>query len=259
MNTKIVNVKNVNFGDKDLVVIGGPCSVESFEQIFTIAEFLKKTGVNVLRGGTFKPRSSPYSFQGLKEEGLKYLKETSIAFDLPIVSELTSIKYLDLFAENVDIIQIGARNMQNFDLLKEVGKLNIPIILKRGFCNTIEEFLQSAEYILNGGNENLILCERGIRTFENGSRFTLDISAIPICKRLSHLPIIVDPSHAAGKSYLVEPLALSALSAGANGIMVEVHNNKNNALSDGIQSLDFEEFTSLYNKMTKINIFLREF
>ena len=226
--------------------MAGPCSVESEEQIIEIAKSIKESGANFLRGGAFKPRTSPYSFQGLELEGLKLLKVAKKETGLPIVTEIMSTKYIDEFVNNVDVIQVGARNMQNFDLLKELGKTNKPILLKRGLSATIEEWLMSAEYIMAGGNE-IILCERGIRTYETYTRNTLDLSAIPVIKKLSHLPVIVDPSHAAGYWYLVEPLAKAAIAAGADGLMIEVHNNPQCALSDGQQSLK----PALFDKVMK--------
>ena len=232
--------------------MAGPCSVESEEQIVEVAKSVKVSGANFLRGGAFKPRTSPYSFQGLELEGLKLLKVAKQETGLQIVTEIMSTDYIDDFVENVDVIQIGARNMQNFDLLKQIGKTNKPILLKRGLSATIEEWLMSAEYIMAGGNENVILCERGIRTFETYTRNTLDLSAVPMVKRLSHLPIIVDPSHAGGYWYLVEPLAKAAIMAGADGLMIEVHNDPENALSDGQQSIKPESFKNLMDKVKVI-------
>ncbi|WP_411677294.1 3-deoxy-7-phosphoheptulonate synthase [Caproicibacter sp.] len=230
-------------GGGGLSLIAGPCSVESREQICGIAQRVKAAGASFLRGGAFKPRTSPYSFQGLKAGGLELLREAKKETGLPIVTELMSEKHIDLFLESgVDVIQVGARNMQNFELLKELGKIRKPILLKRGLSNTIEELLMSAEYIMAGGNNQVILCERGIRTFEPYTRNTLDISAIPILKRCSHLPVVVDPSHASGHSWLVEPLALAAVAAGADGLIIEVHNNPAKALSDGAQSLTPDQF-----------------
>ena len=236
----IVNVDGTLVGGNHLGIMAGPCSVESEEQIIEIAKSIKESGANFLRGGAFKPRTSPYSFQGLELEGLKLLKVAKKETGLPIVTEIMSTKY-------IDEIQVGARNMQNFDLLKELGKTNKPILLKRGLSATIEEWLMSAEYIMAGGNENIILCERGIRTYETYTRNTLDLSAIPVIKKLSHLPVIVDPSHAAGYWYLVEPLAKAAIAAGADGLMIEVHNNPQCALSDGQQSLK----PALFDKVMK--------
>lgn len=240
----------IKIGEGYFSVIAGPCSVESSEQIIFTAQNIKKSHGSMLRGGAFKPRSSPYSFQGLRAEGIEFLIEARKETGLPIVTEIMDLSHLHLF-EEVDVIQVGARNMQNFELLKELGKLKKPILLKRGLANTIEEFLMSAEYIMNGGNLNVILCERGIRTFETKTRNTLDISAVPVIKRSSHLPVIVDPSHAGGYSYLVKPLAYAAIAAGADGLMIEVHNDPQNALSDGAQSLNCEEFTELMANIEK--------
>lgn len=228
-------------GDGGLCLIAGPCSVESEAQIVEIAKSVKGSGAQFLRGGAFKPRTSPYAFQGLKAEGLELLKEARKVTGLPIVTEIMRVSHIPLF-EDVDVIQVGARNMQNFELLKELGKLDKPILLKRGLSSTIEELLMSAEYIMSGGNEKVILCERGIRTYETYTRNTLDISAVPILKKLSHLPVIVDPSHASGISWLVEPLALAAVAAGADGLIIEVHNDPRHALSDGAQSLTPAQF-----------------
>ena len=239
-------------GGGTLALIAGPCSVESEAQILEVAGRVKKAGAQFLRGGAFKPRTSPYTFQGLKAEGLRLLNEAKKETGLPIVTELMSVRQIDLFLEaGVDVIQVGARNMQNFDLLRELGHLKTPILLKRGLANTIEELLMSAEYIMAGGNENVILCERGIRTFETYTRNTLDISAIPVLKRLSHLPVIVDPSHASGVAWLVEPLAMAAVAAGADGLIIEVHNNPPKALSDGAQSLTPDQFDEVAAKLKK--------
>lgn len=245
----VVNVDEHTIGGNEFMVIAGPCSVESEEQIVSVAKAVKASGATYLRGGAFKPRTSPYSFQGLEEEGLKLLNIAKQETGLPIVSEILSHDKIDVFMDNVDIIQVGARNMQNFQLLKELGKIDKPILLKRGMVATIEEWLMSAEYIMSEGNENVILCERGIRTFENYTRNTLDISAIPVVKRLSHLPVIVDPSHAGGKWWLVEPLAKSAVVAGADGIVIEVHPNPEEAWSDGGQSLKPEKFDRLMREI----------
>ena len=236
-------------GGKKLAVIAGPCSVESEEQIITVAKAVKESGGTFLRGGAFKPRTSPYSFQGLELEGLELLKKARAATGLPIVTEIMSPKYIDVFEECVDIIQVGARNMQNFDLLKELGHTTKPILLKRGVSSTIEEWLMSAEYIMAGGNTNVILCERGIRTFETYTRNTLDISAVPAVKKLSHLPVIIDPSHAAGMNWMVAPLAMAAVAAGADGLIIEVHNDPEHAKSDGLQSLRPEEFDKLMGQV----------
>ena len=240
-NTVISFDGGQKIGDGSLCIMAGPCSVESEEQLNGIADKVKKSGATFLRGGAFKPRTSPYAFQGLKAEGLDLLKEARRVTGLPIVTEIMRVSHIDMF-ENVDVIQVGARNMQNFELLKELGKIDKPILLKRGLAATIEEFLMSAEYIMAGGNDKVILCERGIRTYETATRNTLDISAVPVLRKLTHLPIIVDPSHASGKSWLVEPLAMAAVAAGADGLMIEVHNDPPHALSDGAQSLTPEQF-----------------
>ncbi len=245
----VIDVSGVKIGGGGLCVMAGPCSVESQEQLSSVANSVKQSGGDILRGGAFKPRTSPYSFQGLGEEGMDLLCEASKQAKIPFVTEIMSPKYVELFAQKADMIQVGARNMQNFDLLKEVGMIRNPILLKRGLSNTIEEWLMSAEYIMSQGNENVILCERGIRTFENYTRNTLDISAIPAVKRLSHLPIVIDPSHAAGLSYMVEPLALAAVAAGADGLMIEVHNDPAHALCDGPQSLTPAQFQALMEKV----------
>lgn len=248
----IVKVENSIVGGGHLGIMAGPCSVESEEQIVEVAKRVKKAGANFLRGGAFKPRTSPYSFQGLELEGLKLLKIAKEETGLPIVTELMSTDYLDTFVEEVDMIQIGARNMQNFDLLKQVGRTKKPVLLKRGLSSTIEEWLMSAEYIMAGGNDNVILCERGIRTFETITRNTLDLQAVPVIKKLSHLPIIIDPSHAGGYAYLVEPMAKAAVMSGADGLMIEVHNDPENALSDGQQSLTPDEFDILMKKVKAV-------
>lgn len=251
----VVEVGDVKIGDgKNFVVIAGPCSVETEEQILTVAKSVKKNGAKILRGGAYKPRTSPYSFQGLELEGLELLKEARKETGLPIVTEIMCPSLVEVFNENVDIIQVGARNMQNFDLLKELGKINKPILLKRGLSATIEEWLMSAEYIMAGGNHNVILCERGIRTFETYTRNTLDLSAIPAVKKLSHLPVVVDPSHSAGMSWMVEPLSLAAMAVGADGIIVEVHNDPKSALCDGAQSLDLDQYASLMTKLGNISV-----
>ena len=240
----IVQTGSIKIGEGFFHVIAGPCSIESEEQLCTIAQEVKKSGATLLRGGAFKPRTSPYSFQGLETDGLKLLLKAKKLTGLPIVTEIMGQDQIDDFAD-VDIIQVGARNMQNFRLLKALGQLRKPILLKRGLANTIEEFLMSAEYIMAGGNENVILCERGIRTFETMVRNTLDISAIPLLKRQSHLPVIIDPSHAAGIAWMVNPLAKAAIAAGADGLMIEVHNDPKNALCDGAQSLTPAQFDEL--------------
>ena len=243
----IIDVDGNKIGGNKLAMIAGPCSVENEEQIVSIAQEVKKSGANFLRGGAFKPRTSPYSFQGLKYEGLELLKIAKEKTGLPIVTELMSPYDIEKFVEDVDVIQVGARNMQNFDLLKELGKTNKTILLKRGLSATIEEWLMSAEYIMAGGNENIVLCERGIRTFETYTRNTLDLSAIPAVKKLSHLPVVVDPSHAAGKWWMVDPLSKAAVAIGADGLIIEVHNDPANALCDGQQSIK----PSVYEKLLK--------
>ena len=248
----IVNVAGVPIGGKKIQVIAGPCSVESIEQITAVAQDVKASGATLLRGGAFKPRTSPYSFQGLKELGLDYLKAAREATGLPIVTEIMSADKIERFVEDVDLIQVGARNMQNFELLKELGKTNKPILLKRGLSATIEEWIMSAEYIMAGGNDNVILCERGIRTFEHYTRNTLDLSAIPAVKKLSHLPVVVDPSHAAGLWWMVEPLAKAAVAVGADGLLIEVHNNPECALCDGAQSLKPARFDKLMGELKGI-------
>ncbi|MVX65128.1 3-deoxy-7-phosphoheptulonate synthase [Clostridium chromiireducens] len=248
----IVDINGAKIGGKKIAMIAGPCSVESEEQITEIAKEVKKIGANFLRGGAFKPRTSPYAFQGMKYEGLELLKKARANTGLPIVTELMSPYDIETFVENVDVIQVGARNMQNFDLLKELGKTNKPILLKRGLSATIEEWLMSAEYIMAGGNENVILCERGIRTFENYTRNTLDLSAVPAVKKLSHLPIVIDPSHSAGKYWMVEPLAKAAVAVGADGLIIEVHNDPANALCDGPQSIKPSKFAKLMEELKVI-------
>ena len=245
----VVNVNETLVGGNNLGIMAGPCSVESEEQIIEIAKAVKESGANFLRGGAFKPRTSPYSFQGLELEGLRLLKRAKEETGLSIVTEIMSTDYIDEFVRDVDVIQVGARNMQNFDLLKQLGKTNKPILLKRGLSSTIEEWLMSAEYIMAGGNENVILCERGIRTYEGYTRNNLDLSAVPVIKKLSHLPVIVDPSHASGYWYLVEPLAKAAIAAGADGLMIEVHNDPQHALSDGQQSVKPELFDKIMQKV----------
>ena len=250
-NTVIELPGGKKIGD-GLSVIAGPCSVESEEQIVGIAKAVKESGATALRGGAFKPRTSPYAFQGLEDDGINLLIKAKEATGLPIVTEIMSTDKIDLFAQNVDVIQVGARNMQNFDLLKQLGKLDKPILLKRGLSSTIEEWLMSAEYIMAGGNNNVILCERGIRTFETYTRNTLDLSAVLAVKTLSHLPVVVDPSHACGKSFMVEKMSLAAIAAGADGLIVEVHNDPKNALCDGAQSITPDDFSVLMKKAEKI-------
>lgn len=248
----IVDVAGVKVGGGHMALIAGPCSVESEEQVIEIAKAAKESGANMLRGGVFKPRTSPYSFQGMGLAGLDILCKAREVTGLPIVTELMSAEYLDLFDEKVDLIQIGARNMQNFDLLKQLGKTKKPILLKRGLNATYEEWIMSAEYIMSSGNPNVILCERGVRTFESYTRNTLDLQAIPVIRRLSHLPIIVDPSHAGGKWWLVEPMSKAAVAAGADGLMIEVHNNPECALCDGGQSLKPAKYDTLLKEIRQI-------
>lgn len=248
----VVKVGSAAIGGGSFAVIAGPCSVESEEQIIEVAKDVQASGASLLRGGAFKPRTSPYSFQGMGAPGLDLLLEAKAATGMPIVTELMSEKYCQLFEDKVDVIQIGARNMQNFDLLKEVGKLSKPVLLKRGLSNSYEEWIMSAEYIMSEGNENVILCERGIRTFETYTRNTLDVSAIPAIKRMSHLPVLVDPSHSAGMYWMVEPLALAAVAAGADGLLIEVHNDPPHAKCDGQQSLTPEHFDRLMGKVTAL-------
>ncbi len=248
----VIEVEGRRIGGGYLSIIAGPCSVEGEEQIVDVARQVKRAGAHFLRGGAYKPRTSPYSFQGLREEGLKLLKLAKEKTGLPIVTEVMSVQQIELVSEYADILQIGARNMQNFELLKEVGKVDKPVLLKRGMSATIHEFLMSAEYIMSEGNGQVILCERGIRTFETYTRNTLDISAIPVIKQLSHLPIIVDPSHAAGRWELVETLSKAAVAAGADGLMIEVHNDPENAKSDGEESLKPERFAALVKTIEKL-------
>ena len=240
----IIDVGGHKIGGGNFQYFAGPCSVESREQIISIAKDVKKAGANILRGGAFKPRTSPYAFQGMRAEGLELLLEAKKETGMPIVTEIMDASHIDLF-ENVDIIQVGARNMQNFELLKEAGKSGMPVLLKRGLCATIDEWLNAAEYIISEGNPNIVLCERGIRTYETSTRNTLDISAVPVIRQKSHLPIIVDPSHATGVRAYVEPLAKAAIAVGADGLMIEVHPNPACALSDGPQSLTFDAFEKL--------------
>ena len=250
-NKKAINVGGVKIGGGNFVRIAGPCSIESEEQIIEIAKAVKSAGAQILRGGAFKTRTSPYAFQGLKEAGIEMLLKAKEEIGLPIISEITTARTIDLF-ENVDIIQVGARNMQNFDLLQELGKTDKPILLKRGLASTLQELLLSAEYIMREGNDNIILCERGIRTYETYTRNTLDLSAIPALRELTNLPVIVDPSHATGKASLVPSMALAATAAGADGIMVEVHNNPSCALCDGDQSLTPAQFGNLMKSIDKV-------
>ena len=247
----IIEVGNARIGGGYFAMIAGPCSVESEAQIVEVAQAVKASGANLLRGGAFKPRTSPYAFQGMGAEGIRLLLKAKEATNLPIVTEIMNISTLDLFAD-VDVIQVGARNMQNFDLLKELGKTKKPILLKRGLANTIQELLMSAEYIMSEGNEKVILCERGIRTFETATRNTLDLSAVAVLHNLTHLPVVVDPSHATGKAELVPPMAMAAAAAGADGIMVEVHNNPAAALCDGAQSLTPAQFDELNRRVQRL-------
>lgn len=248
-NTLVKVGKRIVFGGEKPVIIAGPCAIESYEQLLKIAKNVKKMGADMLRGGAYKPRTSPYAFQGLGEEGLKIMKRVSDEVKIPIISEIISTDDLSLFKKYADMIQIGSRNMHNFDLLKKVAKLNKPILLKRGMSATMEEFLLAAEYILKEGNPNIVLCERGIRTFEQSTRNILDLNTLALVKLESHLPIIVDPSHAAGRYDIVAPLAKAGIAAGADGLIIEVHNNPANALSDGGQSLTFESFKSLMQEL----------
>ncbi len=252
----IVQAGNVKIGGGYFAMIAGPCSVESQEQIIEVALSVKESGADILRGGAFKPRTSPYAFQGLKEDGIRLLLKAKEATGLPIITEIMNIGSLELF-QDVDIIQVGARNMQNFDLLKELGKTRKPILLKRGLANTLQELLMSAEYIMSEGNENVILCERGIRTFETYTRNTLDLSAVSVLHELTHLPVVVDPSHATGRSKLVPPMAAAAAAAGADGSMVEVHNNTSCALCDGAQSLTPAQFDTLNRQVRRIREVIR--
>ncbi|RLD15901.1 MAG: 3-deoxy-7-phosphoheptulonate synthase [Caldiserica bacterium] len=248
----IIDVEGIKIGGKEIVIMAGPCAVESKEGLLKIAEFVKKNGAKILRGGAFKPRTSPYSFQGLGIEGLEYLKEAKKKTGLKIITEAMDTRHLEIVAEYADIIQIGARNMQNFSLLNEVGKIKKPVLLKRGISATIREFLMASEYIMKEGNYNVILCERGIRTFETETRFSLDLNAIPVIKKLSHLPIVVDPSHGTGNRDYVVKMSLAAIACGADGLLIEVHNDPAKALSDGPQSITFPQFKDLMSKAKKI-------
>ena len=247
----VISVGDAKFGDGHFAMIAGPCSVESEEQIIEVAQAVKAAGAQVLRGGAFKPRTSPYAFQGLKGEGLRLLLLAKEATGLPIITEIMNVRTLDMF-EDVDIIQVGARNMQNFDLLQELGKTKKPVLLKRGLANTLQELLMSAEYIMSEGNENIILCERGIRTFETYTRNTLDLSAVPVLHEMTHLPVVIDPSHATGKASLVPSMAAAAAACGADGIMIEVHNNPSCAMCDGAQSLTPAQFAKVNAQVQKI-------
>jgi len=248
----ILDIKGVKIGGRELVMMAGPCAVESREQMMTIAEAVKKSGAKFLRGGAFKPRTSPYAFQGMAEEGLKILAEAREMYKMPVVTEVLDTRHVELVNKYADCFQIGARNMQNFELLKEVGKMNKPVLLKRGLMSTVKEWLMSAEYILANGNMNVILCERGIRTFETETRNTLDLSAIPLVKSLSHLPVVSDPSHGTGKKPLIYPMALASVAAGADGVLIEVHPKPETALSDGDQSLLPVEYKKLVDDARKV-------
>ena len=249
-----VGADKIKVGHGNFAIIAGPCSVESEEQIVGVAESVKRSGAAALRGGAFKPRTSPYAFQGMGNDGIRLLQEAKEATGLPIVTEIMSTDNVEMFEMCVDVIQVGARNMQNFDLLKQLGKTSKPILLKRGLSSTIEEWLMSAEYIMAGGNHRVILCERGIRTFETYTRNTLDLSAVLAVKQLSHLPVVVDPSHATGIPWMVEPMTLAAIAAGADGVMIEVHNDPPHALCDGAQSLRPEQFDALMGKVKKLSL-----
>ncbi len=253
----VISIGDLEIGGGNFQMIAGPCSVESPEQILEVAERVKASGASILRGGAFKPRTSPYDFQGLKADGIELLLEAKKRTGMPIITEIMNANHIPLF-ENVDIIQVGARNMQNFELLKELGKLDKPVLLKRGLANTLKELLMSAEYIMAGGNEKVILCERGIRTFETYTRNTLDLSAVPMLRELTHLPIVVDPSHATGMARLVKPMAMAAAAAGADGLMIEVHNDPSKALCDGPQSLTPEQFDDVAKRVRKILEVIKE-
>jgi len=252
----VIEVCGLKIGGDNFQIFAGPCSVESSEQILSIAESVRASGATVLRGGAFKPRTSPYDFQGMRADGIELLLEAKKLTGMPIITEIMNANHLPMF-ENVDIIQVGARNMQNFELLKELGMTQKPVLLKRGLANTLQELLMSAEYIMAGGNHNVILCERGIRTFETYTRNTLDLSAVPMLRELSHLPVVVDPSHASGLARLVKPMALAAVAAGAHGLMIEVHNDPANALCDGAQSLTPEQFSDVAEKISKVREAIR--
>ncbi|HJA90529.1 MAG TPA: 3-deoxy-7-phosphoheptulonate synthase [Candidatus Jeotgalibaca merdavium] len=253
----VIDVGNIKIGGGHFAMIGGPCSIETYQQLEETASYVRAAGGNALRGGAFKPRTSPYSFQGLGKEGLDMMHEIGGKLDMPIVSEVMAISQIELF-EDVDLFQVGARNMQNFDLLKELGKTNKPILLKRGLSATIEEWLMSAEYIMSEGNENVILCERGIRTFETETRNTQDLSAIAVVKQVSHLPVVIDPSHAAGRRDIIESLSLAAVAAGADGLIIETHPDPANATSDGDQSLYPEQYRALTEKVWKLHAFMKD-
>ncbi|MDA8227102.1 MAG: 3-deoxy-7-phosphoheptulonate synthase [Desulfitobacterium hafniense] len=248
----VVKVGNLAIGGRDLVVIAGPCAIESYDQLLQTATSIKRSGANILRGGAYKPRTSPYSFRGKGEEGLRILKEVKELTGLPVITEVMDARQIENIAEVADMLQIGSRNMQNFTLLTEVGKLKLPVLLKRGLAATIEEWLFAAEYILSEGNDKVVLCERGIRTFETYTRNTLDVVAIPAVKELSGLPVILDPSHGTGKRTLVSPAAMAGIAAGADGLIIEVHPNPEEALSDGPQSLDLEQFEQFMNRLDRV-------
>lgn len=254
----IIDVKGVKFGGDHIGMIAGPCTVETYEQMDETAKKLKSYGVKVLRGGAFKPRTSPYAFQGLGEEGLKILREVADKYDMVVTSEVMDVAQIPMFLKYVDILQVGARNMQNFNLLKSLGEVRKPILLKRGLSATIEEWLMSAEYIMAGGNREVILCERGIRTFEHITRNTLDISAIPVVQKISHLPVVVDPSHATGLRDKVAPMSKASIAAGANGLIIEVHNSPETAVCDGAQSLYPEQFKELYDELKALAVVLKK-
>jgi 3-deoxy-7-phosphoheptulonate synthase len=245
----VINLKNTSIGNGNITVIAGPCAVENEDQIFTICEFLSKQNVKILRGGAYKPRTSPYSFQGLKKDGLILMRQAADKFNMNVITEVMDTNLVDEVAQYADILQVGTRNMQNYQLLRALSKIDKPVMLKRGMSSTMEEWLLAAEYILSGGNDKVILCERGIRTFETATRNTLDLSIVPLLKSISHLPVIVDPSQGTGIRELVEPMSIAAVAAGADGIMVEVHNQPEEALSDGAQSLYFDQFSGLINKL----------
>ncbi len=258
LKKKIINLNGIKIGGEDPIIISGPCAVESEEQIYKSAKFMKEIGVDILRGGCFKPRTSPYSFQGLENDGIKYLSGAAKKYDLTIVSEVITLEQLEFSYDYLDIIQVGSRNMYNYPLLKELGSIEKPVLLKRAFSATYEEWLLAAQYIINSGNSDIILCERGIRTFEIGTRNTLDISAIPYIQSKSNLPIIIDPSHASGLSEFIKPLSLSAIAAGADGLMIETHPDPKSALCDGRQSLNFDEFKDLFYSVNKLSNCLKE-
>ncbi len=248
----VIKISNVEVGENHFVVFAGPCAIENRDQLYQTAVAVQKAGAKILRGGAFKPRTSPYSFQGLGKEALQYLSEVGRELGMPTITEAMDPRQVELVVQYADIVQIGARNMQNFDLLKEVGRSKKPVLLKRGMSARIEEFLMSAEYILSQGNYEVILCERGIRTFEEATRFTLDLSAVPLVQELSHLPIVVDPSHGTGRRSLIAPMSSAAIAAGSHGVMIEVHPKPENALSDGFQSLNFDEFTQLMSSIQAV-------